>query len=574
MEARNLPISSIYVKDGFNPRKHFDESKLQELADDIKHRGLIQPIVVRPEPCNDGEFQLVAGERRWRAAQIAGVTEILSVVRECTLTEAMEMAVAENEKREGVSAGEEALAAQKILDQLDGDRALAAKELGWSRSKLDSRLLLLHAVPEVLDALSRGQIYIGHAEKLSGLPEETQKGTLAKVIADKVSVAELGRRIEGFAIPLATACFDTSGCQGCPHNSSSQLGLFADAVSEGLCQNRACFSEKTTAALEGKRETLKGDFNVVVLATEKPDGECRPLVKEGATGVGHTQFSACQQCAHFGARIENRLNGQTGQVVEGMCFNTKCNDEKQAAYKAALAADQEASASNQPTKSASGPAPSSQKKSASADLPKATKVAISAQVRQRMPKIVDDTRSLQLALMIDALRHFIGSTAALSLSKSVPGLPDSVAKELGKTGFSVGSVARIPVDELQKAVAVLVRALPAQESLASQFDPSGYAETQLNRAVSMAKVAERKGSDLFEVNADFLATLPKKAIASMLAEVGFEKWFLAQDGDDRAKAYKALLANKKVDLPKAIMYAGFDWQGVVPKQVGKFLKLS
>jgi ParB family transcriptional regulator, chromosome partitioning protein len=570
MEASTIPVSNIYVREGFNPRRHFDETALESLTADIKARGLIQPIVVRREPTDDGEFHVVVGERRFRAVQRAGMDMIDAVVRECSLREALGMAVAENEKREGVSAGEESLAAQRVLDELEGDKALAAKELGWSRSKLDSRLLLLHATQEVLDALAKGEIYLGHAELLAGLPQNTQNGTLAKVISDKISVAELKRRIEGFAMSLASACFDTSGCNACPHNSNTQLGLFSEPVKEGLCQNRSCFNDKTQAALEEKKADLGEKFNIVVLATEKSDTACRALVKEGSQGVGHTQFNDCQQCAHFGARIENRLNGQTGTVLEGMCFNTACNDEKQAAYKKSLNKDQGAATAQSSSAPAKSSTSTSKGKKASSDIPKAAKVAISEQVRGRMPSITDQSDVVRQALIVEALAHRLGGS--VEFKSILKDLPKDALKPFHSHTPSLSGLCALDLATLEGMARKLACAIPAQTQVGRAFDSGGFGADQLKRARTMLSAAEKTVEDVFEVDEAFLAALPKAAIAALLDEVGFGKWFIDQSGEDREKAYKALLANKKKDLPGAIMAAGFDWGGVIPKVVARFLR--
>jgi hypothetical protein len=343
-----------------------------------------------------------------------------------------------------------------------------------------------------------------------------------------------------------------------------------------MCQNRTCFGQKTQAALAEKKAALSDDFNVVVLATEKPDSECLPLLKEGSAGVGRKQFSACQQCAHFGARIEDRLNGKTGEVAEGMCFNRKCNSEKVAAYQAALKADQDAEASASPAAGGGSKAaiskatkPKAGEKAGSADLPKAAKIVISRQIRGRLPEIVNDNRSLQLALLLDALAHYTGRSS--KVVDGIEGLPDELVASLSRGSDDlVGKIAGFDADVLAKAVRSIVCALPVQESVGNQGDWTGWATPQMKRAVKMAEVAGRDRGDLFEVDADFLSALPKAAIESLLDEVGFKSWFLAQEGDDREKAYKQMMALKKAELPEAIMSAGFDWKGIIPSQVAGF----
>jgi len=555
MPVQSIPISQIYTLPEFNPRRSFDDDYLKSLSDSIVRTKLIHPIVVRPAPSKDGDFHLVVGECRWRACVLAGLDSIDADVLDCSLEEARLIAIEENDKRKNISVGEEAIAAQKVLDAVEGDRAVAAKELGWSASKLNSRLLLLHAVPEVLDALAREDILIGHAEDLSGLPEVTQRGSLKAIIDNKVSVKEFKARVKNFAIPLSTALFDVAGCNGCPHNTKGQASLFGDPLEGSNCLNRECFNTKTQTALEAKREELGEKFNIVVLTTEKPDENVRALVKDGSGGVGPTQYRACQQCANFGARIENRLNGSTGKVTDSLCFNLTCNTEKVAAFKAESAPVSE----NTTTKSAGASGKGASKGKASAkkvpvkatkapELTKAAKAVISAQVRSAAGEIVSADSRLQKALVVEALTGHLGGSTPLD--------------ELIKLDESA----------LEKLILETTIKIASADSLRAGGGCDGYFQQQMKRALSLAKnaAAEKESPRaLCAVTAEFLAALPKAAIAGILEEVGFEKWFADKHDDG---AYKALMAKKKVDLPKAIMDAGFDWAGKTPKLLEAFLK--
>jgi ParB family chromosome partitioning protein len=217
-----LPIDHISVQEGFNPRKFFDNCEFQQLVLSIQAEGVIQPIIVRPVADGNG-YWVVAGERRWRAAKEAGLTEIPAVVRNLSDREARLIATVENSQRADMSPAEEAVAARDVLSDCGGDKAEALRLLGWSAVKFDARLLLLHAAPEVLTALTERQIKLGHAELLSQLPSDFQSATLSKILENGYSVAELKSRLASFSLDLSKATFDKTACNGCPHNSSTPV---------------------------------------------------------------------------------------------------------------------------------------------------------------------------------------------------------------------------------------------------------------------------------------------------------------------------------------------------------------
>jgi len=330
MQMIHLPLNTISAREGFNPRRYFSPDKMNELVESIKVQGLIQPIVVKPS--EDGTaFNLIAGERRFRAANLAQIESIPVIVRLVSDNEALAIAVSENSEREDVSAGEEAKACHRMMAICSGDKDETARTLGWSRKKLDSRLMLLHCSPSVLDALEQRKILIGHAELLSGLSREMQDQTLTGLIDSKVTVAVLREKLDRYAYKLNEAIFDTQSCSGCPHNSTSTADLFDLSLNDGHCMNRDCYDEKTTAHLHAKKAELAEEYPVIWLDIERPaDTRCH-LVREGENGVGKSQHAACQGCASFGA-VMATSKGNEGDVDAGVCFDTACNKKKIAEY--------------------------------------------------------------------------------------------------------------------------------------------------------------------------------------------------------------------------------------------------
>jgi ParB family transcriptional regulator, chromosome partitioning protein len=151
-----------------NPRRHFAAAELDELAASIKERGVIQPIAVRPAPGANGMFEIIAGERRWRAAQRAGIHDVPVVVLEVSDAEALELAIIENVQREDLNALEEANGYQALGDEFKYSQDDIAKVVGKSRSHVTNMLRLLKLPESVQAFIRRGELSAGHARALIG----------------------------------------------------------------------------------------------------------------------------------------------------------------------------------------------------------------------------------------------------------------------------------------------------------------------------------------------------------------------------------------------------------------------
>ena len=172
------------------PRKHFDEEALSELADSIALHGVIQPLLVRP--ISDGGYQLIAGERRWRASRLAGLTEVPVVIREMTDSEAMELALIENLQREDLNPIEEAEGYKLLMDTYSLTQSEAAERVGKSRPAVANAMRLLSLPKEVLDLIKDGRISSGHGRTLLGLNDKSMMLKLCKEIEEKqISVRQL-----------------------------------------------------------------------------------------------------------------------------------------------------------------------------------------------------------------------------------------------------------------------------------------------------------------------------------------------------------------------------------------------
>lgn len=172
------------------PRKDFDEKSLSELAESIEQHGVLQPLVVRP--LANGSYQLVAGERRWRAARIAGLTEVPVVIKELTDEEVIEIAMIENLQREDLNPLEEALGYRYMMDELNITQEQAAEKVGKSRPAVANALRLLKLPNEIQDMVKNKLISPGHARALLGFDSEDMIVQTAKmIIKEDLSVREV-----------------------------------------------------------------------------------------------------------------------------------------------------------------------------------------------------------------------------------------------------------------------------------------------------------------------------------------------------------------------------------------------
>ncbi len=177
-----LPLRDI-EPDPDQPRKIFKEETLYELSASIAEHGLLQPIAVRPRA--QGGYIIIAGERRWRAARMAGLTEVPVVIKDVTDQQAMELALIENLQREDLDPVEEALGIQELMNRCDLTQEAAAARLGKSRSALANSLRLLNLPTDVLELLQEGEISTGHAKVILGLPTAELQSIAAEQAAQQ-----------------------------------------------------------------------------------------------------------------------------------------------------------------------------------------------------------------------------------------------------------------------------------------------------------------------------------------------------------------------------------------------------
>ncbi len=195
--VRHLAVTQIRPC-ALQPRKDFPAESLRELADSIHEQGIVQPLIVRAQ---GNHFELIAGERRWRAAQLAGLTEVPVLVREADDRAVLEMALIENLQRENLNAIEEALGYAQLVGQFQLTQELVATKVGKSRAVVANALRLLKLPADLQGFIREGRLSVGHAKVILGLTEETQQRHAAeRVIKEALNV----RQTEGLIAKLQT----------------------------------------------------------------------------------------------------------------------------------------------------------------------------------------------------------------------------------------------------------------------------------------------------------------------------------------------------------------------------------
>ena len=197
--VRHVSIKQVHPC-RFQPRKDFTEDSLRELADSIKEQGIIQPLLVRQ---NGAEFELIAGERRWRAAQLAGLGEVPVLVREADDRAVLELALIENLQRENLNPLEEALGFAQLIEQFRLTQEEAAARVGKSRAAVANALRLLKLPPGVRDQVRTGRLSVGHAKVLLGLPTPVDQTAAAeRVLTSSLNVRQTEELVAKWQPPL------------------------------------------------------------------------------------------------------------------------------------------------------------------------------------------------------------------------------------------------------------------------------------------------------------------------------------------------------------------------------------
>lgn len=256
---RRVPIEFL-VPNPNNPRKAFKQEDLQDLSSSIKERGIFQPVIVRPDPSGDGErYEIIAGERRWRAAQMAGLHEIPVLIHKASDKEALEIAIVENVQRADLNAVEEALGYDQLSREYDYSQAELADVIGKSRSHVANMMRLLKLPSSVQTYIAEGKLTAGHARTLitAKNPEEladriVQDGLTVRN-AEALSATSMGRKPAGSSKPEKDA--DTRALED---ELTNHLGLVVSVDGRGNGERGELrIKYKTLEQLDGIIRLLK-----------------------------------------------------------------------------------------------------------------------------------------------------------------------------------------------------------------------------------------------------------------------------------------------------------------------------
>jgi ParB family chromosome partitioning protein len=195
IQKNQLPVTDL-IPNKYQPRKHFDDTNLQDLTNSIKERGMIQPIIVRKSNNENSKFEIIAGERRWLAAQRAGMHNVPVVVTEADNLKSLEFAIVENVQRHDLNPLEEAQGYKRLIDEFSYDQEKVSKFIGKSRSYITNSLRILTLPAEVVKLIETQKLTAGHAKILVGL--ENASFVANKIIKNKLSVRQAENFVQLF----------------------------------------------------------------------------------------------------------------------------------------------------------------------------------------------------------------------------------------------------------------------------------------------------------------------------------------------------------------------------------------
>lgn len=278
----------------YNPRKNFDEASLAELSESIRQQGVLQPIGVRP--IEDNRFEIVFGERRYRAALMAGLEEIPAIVMEISDETAEEMAVTENLQRKDVTPIEEANAYQKLIDSGRHDVQSLAVQFGKNENYIRTRLKFVSLIPEIAQLLEQDEITISVATEICRYGEDIQREVYNKHLKEGIQynswrgmkASDVARNIERqYTTDLDRYAFDKTLCLSCPHNTNNMM-LFCEGGC-GNCANRTCLAEMNASYLTEKAVRLMEEHPDLSLCHENHN--YNETVVERLTAMGYEVVS-------------------------------------------------------------------------------------------------------------------------------------------------------------------------------------------------------------------------------------------------------------------------------------------
>lgn len=565
--TQRVPLNQIRRNPLIDPRRGRNKAQYESMRASIQDNGVLQAILLRPIEGADVPYEVVFGNTRFDASCEVGLVDIPADIRPMSDAEARRAAAIENLQRADLTPIEEAFHAVVMLADHNNDHAEVCRVLGWSRTKLDSRVLLSKCCDEVADALLQGDLKLGHAELLAPMTHDDQRTICAKIIERSLSVIQTRDRLMEMNAAISTAPFDTTDCAGCQHNSGLYADLFSASIGEAKCQNRTCWDSKVSQLIAARLVEAEKEFGVVHTDMTLPDGGYVLLQETGADGVGPEQFAACTGCATYGAVVSTKP-GYEGRIIGGHCFNKACNAQHKEAYRALIASTNEAPSTGtselrhtDPQRPA--PTNASGEVTAGKAKPQEVKKAIRKEafgLFSRMAcQAINDNPAYSLAISIVSLyldmRNELPQELLERLQKTT-GIPSSIHGH-ARAAVEV-KLSNRPLDELGKILSQLAACTVFRKDSSELFQQS------LPGAQSLAFI-QAAGMDPamhFKVTEGYLNALTKAGIIADCKASGFEAKY---DESKGSKEFARLALSKTDDLIKAILeFTEFNWEGYLP----------
>ena len=346
---QDIPLERIR-ESKTNPRSHFDQAKLAELAENIRQHGVLQPILVRPLPEGGADtYELVAGARRYRASKLAGRERIPATVRELTDAQALELQVIENVQRVDVHPLDEAQGYAALIQLQPNTYTVEniASRVGRSPQYVSGRLRLIQLIPEAKQAFYDGKLTVAHAFEIARLQHTDQRRALqecfphhrnaAAILKDRkaeaVTVRELREWIEReIHLDLTNAPFDpqdetllpsAGACARCPKRTGNNPLLFPEVRQKSICTDRECYRAKVDALVQIRVKPLevKGEkpLRVSQAPSWQPNGQAKDVLHEGQYRKAKTKG----ECPNTKAAV--LIDGKSAGVIFYLCQTENCD---------------------------------------------------------------------------------------------------------------------------------------------------------------------------------------------------------------------------------------------------------
>ena len=256
-EKNQLQISDL-VPNKYQPRKIFDENNLIDLTNSIKERGMIQPIIVRKSNDSEGKFEIIAGERRWLAAQRAGLHNVPVVITEADNLKSLELAIVENVQRHDLNPLEEAQGYRRLIDEFSYDQEKVSKFIGKSRSHITNSLRLLNLPDDVIKLIETQKLTAGHAKILVGL--DNASFVASKIIEKKLSVRQAENFVKIFKNRKKSSVTKDTNIIALELSISNKIGLNVDIQNNKRNKGKISFEYKDLDQLNKIIDIIKSNY--------------------------------------------------------------------------------------------------------------------------------------------------------------------------------------------------------------------------------------------------------------------------------------------------------------------------